>query len=387
MLTMTPYHLLVALCIALELKEMGSKIDLAVDPLFTGAHDLSCNVAETGLFDNVVCENRYPLTNRYTTRRILNERNNRFESAYARFNEAFPSISNNDYEVIMTSYPYLKTFDAKEVVGKKAKTWFVDDGSGSRNGNVFTPMCCLEDVFGSSKVEMGLRKKFKSFLKPALRKPFTKYLNLSIEGIALFCPSEKDIDLYQNISVANIPIPKDISLLQKILAPSLDLAMFKNKRVFFLTLPSNVNPKLLDEEATLVHKFHEILGNKLAVRPHPRRDAEDLRLDGLPLTSAQDSWEIIVMSGLIDSTSVLISYASTAQMVPKMLTGAEPNVMFLAKILPRNGADYKASDALYSMTKERYTNKEKVCLPKSFEEIEAFLVKAGINIDSKTNRD
>lgn len=373
-ITNTPYQLLVSCSIALEAGGSAQKIDLAVDPSFEGAKQLAGRIRDAGYFNTVSCEKRYPRNCKRTTLAVIKGAPNNNRLACQRFHEAFPQIK-DDYDILMTSFPTLQVFDGKKTVGKNAVTWFIDDGSGSRNGNVFTPFACMEDVFGNSTAPMSAVKRMKCACKDLLRIPLSRLFNLSIQGIALFSPTQKEVDLYGNIITASIKLPDQIEQLQKVFAPNLKLELYEKKQVYFLTLPSCVNDNLLDEEAKLARKLHEFLGDSLAVRPHPRRDPHDKRFDGLPLTSPEDSWEIMILSGLINESSTIVAYASTAQMTPKVIMNAEPTVIYLFDMLPSIGETSKAMESQYLRIRDDYDHTEKVYLPKNTEDLVQILMR------------
>lgn len=373
----TPYQALSACCVAIEGGNVANRIDLIIQPRFKGAHDLSARINAAGYFNSVNCsEHEYARGPQHLFLSLLKEGRKIEENAAERFFDAYPKLKNRDYDILMDSYPHSPLFDAKEVVGKNAVTWFIDDGTGSRTGGVFTPLRCVDDVFGDSSLPMGTALKAKAAFKKMFRKPLTRRFGLSIEGISLFCATQKEVDLYRNISVANISIPNDVSSLCETFAPKFNSDTLSGKKVVFLTTSNSTSSEYLDEEAKIVKKLHDSLGALLAVRPHPLRNIDDERLEGLPLVPSEDPWEIMAMSGIINDDTILVSGGSTTQMTPKMLADVEPYLVFTSAIMPRSGADYKSAEMIYSMMKEQYRHTEKVFMPNDVDELISFVNEA-----------
>ena len=373
----TPYQALSACCVAIECGKVTKRIDLIMQPRFKDAHNLSARIDDANFFDSVYCsEHEYARGPQRLFLSLLKEGRKKRENAAKRFYDSYPQTKGRDYDILMDSYPHSPLFDAKEVVGKNSVTWFIDDGVGSRTGGVFTPLRCVDDVFGDSSLPMGVALKAKTAFKKMFRKPLNKHFGLSIEGIAIFCATKREVDLYRNISVANIKIPEDVSLLCETLAPRFSSATLAGKKVIFLATSNSPTSEFLDGESKIVKTLHEHLGDLLVVRPHPLRNIDDERLSGLPLVPAEDPWEIMVMSGLIGDNTILVACSSTAQMSPKMLADAEPYLIFTSAIMPRSGADYKSSGTIYSMMKEQYCNPKKVFMPKDVDELLSFVTEA-----------
>lgn len=104
-------------------------------------------------------------------------------------------------------------------------------------------------------------------------------------------------------------------------------------------------------------------------RKHPRDNSIlDVRIP----QSNDDIWEMKCLLEINDS-SILLSVNSSAMMMPKILTGAEPLLIFLYRLPGIDVAVREASDELVDKLKTLYRNPFRIQIPTSFEELQIAL--------------
>ncbi len=156
-----------------------------------------------------------------------------------------------------------------------------------------------------------------------------------------------------------------------------DNDMYSFKTMIYLTQPMNEIDPLLIKQVNDVHKVIKQYADKGIIRIH-HHDKETYDL-GLIKDDTNNMWELTCFN-CIEEKHVLIAIGSTAQITPKLLFDKEPWLIFLYNIFQYSGRGYSTIkynnyDATAKKIREQYSDKSKVVIPKSINELRQVLEK------------
>ena len=151
------------------------------------------------------------------------------------------------------------------------------------------------------------------------------------------------------------------------------------KEILFLSQPADGQGAWAEAMA----KMSQILDpwkDRIVVRMHPRDTAYEL-YSNFTIDARGDMWELKTTQMDLDKT-VLIGYYSTAQMTPKMLYDKEPWLIFVCHIMNVSSPEEMANvDQGIEKIRQLYTNKDRIIVPRTAEELKAALEKVMETID------
>lgn len=241
---------------------------------------------------------------------------------------------------------------------KKADFYFAEDGVGTYTGEIFNRVFYLEENRG--------RKELKSVHRIAQainRIMFHSSLNLRIRGIYVHEPK---------LAVATLPAPllrigNEKEFAQYASAYVDAYPEYENK-VIFLGQPIEDSRK-----SEVFKRMSNILdANNIdwVYRKHPRETDTEVKNE-----ISEGSWEEVCLSGSCGDNTLLISVNSSALISPKLLTGAEPKIIYLYKFLPSNPQTDKKMDELIERIRAIYSDKTRVIVPVEWREFEQAIIK------------
>lgn len=146
--------------------------------------------------------------------------------------------------------------------------------------------------------------------------------------------------------------------------------LYETRKKVFLTQPLNERKGYLDKTYRKILDLLEGCRSEIVVRKHPR----DIGVDysGFVQDNTGNMWELECCNTICDD-HVLIGGFSTAQLMPKILTGAEPVLIFLYKLLfdkeALNSVFWVETTELIRKFKENYRDKTKILIPETMEEL------------------
>lgn len=203
------------------------------------------------------------------------------------------------YDIVLCSYPY-DTVTALVEGSPAARLVLFDDGLGSYEGDI------LHDNGGA-----GL--------------PKATCLYVSAPKL---CHSTASEDIRKlPFSLGNGRL---VDTLQRIFAIDYArLAPYHAKRCIYLTQPVDANEARRGVDAQVLAALRRH-AQEVIVRPHPRDTSQhDARI---AYDESEIPWELACRSGIVDERSVLVAGCSTAQVMPRILLGIEPHVVFTAEL-------------------------------------------------------
>ncbi len=129
-----------------------------------------------------------------------------------------------------------------------------------------------------------------------------------------------------------------------------------------------VHDARIDIEFDILNTIAQNSRDDLIVRVHPRQKAEIYK--EYFRDEINNLWELECEKQITDE-HILISAFSTAQVMPKLLGGKEPTIIFLFKIFGCYDDCMKIVEKMVNM----YQNKEKIYIPESINELERIIKK------------
>lgn len=145
--------------------------------------------------------------------------------------------------------------------------------------------------------------------------------------------------------------------------------IYKKKKVVYLSQPLiEVHDARIDIEFDILNTIAQNSRDDLIVRVHPRQKAEIYK--EYFRDEINNLWELECEKQITDE-HILISAFSTAQVMPKLLRGKEPTIIFLFKIFGCYDDCMKIVEKMVNM----YQNKEKIYIPESINELERIIKK------------
>lgn len=143
----------------------------------------------------------------------------------------------------------------------------------------------------------------------------------------------------------------------------------KQHEIMFLS-QSCINEEQVLNERKIVCTIKKKLKDNFIIRLHPDDPID--KYDNALLDYGDEIWELVSKEEILD-TSVLISSFSTAQFVPKLLYNKEPILIFTGYLLTDDKTVHKEIMSLCTYLYRIYSDKKKVIIVKSYEELEKIL--------------
>lgn len=369
----TPFQLLSLLCLLFSSKNQTyAQCDLLVSPNFDKAQEMCNRLSTLNIFNNVWCgDTTYLGWNKHLA--INRIKDNLFTKSKDedRLFSAFPEAKGKEYDVLICSFFHNLSFDVKTLLVPNGISIFIDDGAGSHCGGMFKPFACMDDIVQFGAVSLKPKEMVKTILKKLFRPVLKNQFYMNIQEIALFSPTPEEISRFKNVIVSEIPLQQSNDF-STVLAPDMKVEHYRNVQYMYLTLPDSIDKQLLDVEHEIINFLYKKLRKNLIIKPHPRRSIKNLLEFNEILAPPSDSWELLLLDGIIDEEKTLIGYASSAQVHPKTLCNIEPKLVFLAKIFPVQENILSNSQQMIVDISNRYSNTNRIFVPKTLSEFQQY---------------
>lgn len=361
----TPYHLLNCINLYFYLKTEDSKADIFIGDSFRDHDKMSGSLREIGLFDDVI------------NFRTPHYYKNRIDWIQSKFEELF----------LEKKYLIKRTDGAIDFKRKYTDIFFAYN-------NAFS--CIMRQLYSSSYMHfyedgtstyLGYSlvfSRFRKLLYKIIKKPLHIYDSYDIwvnnrDLYFSFHPEEKMVIrqlpplLYNNFEFNNI--------LSKVFLKTLDSSYIDN-HIIFLTQPYDFITKINEHN---IKKFYDIESKLMAelismksdvvVRIHPRETYIE-NYKGFKIDIGHNIWEIVAAKE-IQNDHILISWCSTAQLVPKLFYDKEPYLVFTFPLLKDSLSKKRIQEIekLIRLTTDLYNNKNKIILLEDWGDLSRVLYK------------
>lgn len=148
-------------------------------------------------------------------------------------------------------------------------------------------------------------------------------------------------------------------------------SVYRNKRIVYLSEPNDSGMEgYYDIERSILHQMDDF-SDQLIVRLHPRQKETDY--GGYVLDRDRMLWELVILQG-IDDKSTLVASFSTAQLIPKLLYGLEPNLIFVYPIYERDADEHNDRlDDMVGKIRMIYSDGSKVHIAQQLSDVKSIL--------------
>lgn len=337
-----------------NIKNSKNNSDIYIYHQFKNSREISDNLKKTDYFKNVydaeiISTQKHWYTPILTLKRLV------FPNGYIKKNIK-PYNKKNEY-----SYKYLVicAYNSFAITLKskfsKSKVLTLEEGLASYFGNN------MKDE-NSKLMNLADKLLFDGLLSVNSEALYVNNLNL--------CKSTISENKYELPKIDNADFIGNL----KMVFNYVDNDIYKKNNIILLTQPFEDNDK---ESNSFYSNVKSVLlesgyADKCLVRIHPRQSVnlfEDFKIDTI-----QNLWELETLLQINDN-SVLIASLSTAQTMPYMLTGKQPNLIFLYKMDPIFADENvkKNSDEFVSDFKKLYTNPEKIHIAENYNDLSVML--------------
>ena len=189
-----------------------------------------------------------------------------------------------------------------------------------------------------------------------------------VKGLFLNNPEFYSGDEFNNIFCIRDKSNDNTRILSDIFSDSNSKKYLTNNIIYF-TAPDN------EYDISICNYITANIDGVL-IRFHPRQSADSYQMYNGDKDYGEGLWELICSSYISDNHILIGSY-STAQLTPFMLFGKQPYLIFAYKLfsdLITNELE-EAIEKMIKTIKEKYQNKEKICIAHNEEEIIEFIQK------------
>lgn len=256
------------------------------------------------------------------------------------------------YDCLVFAFPTTLVF-ALQSLYKPKKTIILEDGIGTYIGDI-------TDDYSSDSLRF-FRKIFKN-LK----------LSVSPDYYCIRCPEFLSaIDKKKKLILDNTDECLDV--LNSIFKYK-NNDIYHSGKIIFLTQPLSERRGYLDNVYKKILDMLQEYSSQIIVRKHPRDT--DIDYCGFLQDNVKNMWELECCN-TISSNHVLIGGFSTAQLMPKILTGSEPVLIFLYKLLfdteELSSVFWNETAELICKFKDNYNDKTKIFIPETVAEFNVIL--------------
>ena len=290
-----------------------------------------------------------------------------------KYEAAFPGVVGQEFDLIVASCADRATLEAKRFSVPHGRTVFIDDGEGTHIGFILQPLACFDQLAARATRVPGLKGQVKHAVRTVANRLVGKRSNLAIQCIYALNPDmDQMAQIYGDIPVGSLDpraVPQaDLSLI----CQASDVEAYRNARFIYLSFPGDMPSAVLERELQVVREMEEHTGNRIWIRLHPRRNAEDFGAYS-ELILGEAFWEALVFGGVIDSSKCLIGSGSTAQSSPFTLYGVKPQCIYLHRLFKDVIAETGPFERAAQNLRQAYGRDQKIDTPQSIADLLALL--------------
>lgn len=277
----------------------------------------------------------------------------------------------DSYCELYIPYPSRLVLDLKDYFARDASIYLYDEGTGTYNASITCHFTMDKYLFrGSEKI--GNASKKKKLMNMLVNLMTRGHYSLTLSGVYVFQPdSFLDRD-FPGIEVYAIPTPDEAGkkvLTEMFLKGSSDLYVMGHC-VFLGNNNAIFSIDDLDEiQDDCLRIAGEYLRDQVIFRPHPLEERlPEVPNENVIMDASRSMWEALCLAGFIDDESILIGFASSAQITPNFLFGLEPTVVFIDKLVKTQNYIWVSAHETVELLTARYKNKDRIYTPSTFEE-------------------
>lgn len=337
----------------------GSKnnSDIYIYHQFRGSNELSRQLKESGIFNNVYdidVYKKYPsLINKIATIYRLLFPTNAIKAAA----RGKVPMNKKSYSYMCASFPTSFT-TGMHMAYPKADVLLIEDGTGSYFGNI------VDDY------STGIFKFIDKFF-------FANEMSIQPKEIYLSNPQLSKNNIDSKICKLEKISDENIDKIEKIFAYK-ENNLYTENRVVYLTQPLDEKEGFVkDNEIKIESMIENIFASSAVARIHPRH--ANAKFERMCVDTYANLWELECIKQISDR-NILIGAFSTAQFMPKILKNAEPTIVFTYKLLFKNPDDefWQETGSFIESFKSLYSDQNKIFVPETVGEFEELLKKINV---------
>lgn len=353
----TPFHLFALTC--LFHNQNGGRNDrsrhLIVLDQFKGAKHISNRLLELGLIDKVTYVSPYYQNGSINAIRYLISYIFRKRTVKGEFLAQNPMLEDvRSCTSLYIPYPSKLVLDIKDYLCPNADIYLYDDGVGSYTGGI------LKHFTFSHLSRCGARRLLHSLTNLITGGHY--YLNP--KALFVFNPEFVWFD-----QTASIPLHRINQLNMQFAGEAFPgLNNLDDFDAFDAVVLGTCRDSSEYKEAVNVLECISsyVEGSlKVLYRPHPR-NPEPNPYPGFMLDRKRTPWELLCMFGYITNETILIGFASSGLVFPKMIFDLEPTIVSLHEICSTNSSDYSE---LLEKIRGEYSDQAKIYIPSTMTEL------------------
>ena len=359
----TPFQLFSALCVRLnpQLCDEGAGCDLLISPNFPRANEYASQLRRSGLFQNVVVFSSYEGTYFPQVKDFIDylvhpgRRRREFASRWPLLGQSYTQVYCADPNTVID----VRLFQCED----GATVTLFDEGAGSYNGSMASTFCVDNAAVATDSLGFGLRQRVKFALKDlaSIVDVLGRYQCVPAR-IALFNTTENVRRIYRDVPIKQNVLPDLVRIAQAcpLLAEG-NADCYRSAGVVFFASWDDALP--VRRQLELAQWIGGQVGRPVVFRPHPRSNVQGLEAEGVTIDTGGVLWELLCAAGAVDSQAILAGFASTAQVMPKVLRNEEPPLLVLSSLLD-NSVPYKQRLVRAAeQFQDLYVNKARVQIP------------------------
>lgn len=344
----TPYHLLTCLNLYIYLKNKDCKADIFIGDSFRSHVEISSNLRRIGIFDDVI---DFQIPHYYKDKikwieskveELIAERKYLIKSTDGsidfkrRYTDIFFAYNNTFSCVMRQIYP-------------NALMHFYEDGTSTYLGYAVGISCIRKMLYLLTKKHLKAYKEFDVFVN-------NRELYLKFHPEQKIRVKQLPSLYYDDIAFQNIL--DFVFTNKKTYSYSKNHIIFLTQPYDFMTKKECSIAKFYDTELELIKSLITLKDDTI-VRVHPRESIKN-RYQGLKIDTGNNIWEILCAKD-IEEDHVLISWCSTAQLVPKLFFNKEPYLIFTFPLIKDELSKnrIKGIEKLVRLIADLYKNKNK----------------------------
>jgi len=320
--------------------------DLIIVNDFTGSEILYNKIKDLQIFKNVIFTE---MEKDRTYLQII--RNFLFTKKYIK--DKFGNNYNYSYDKIIASGWNYLVYKFDEVNKHKEKFILLEDGIGSYLGD-------------ARKYEFrGAKQRILNILFN--KGPYSVKVNIQYLAEPELCEASKYSYPIGRVKL-NVSNPNFKEVLSKIFNCSFESGDKKPKYIILDQQVESIYDTFQYETKNEIIKMiiSNLKGENIILRKHPNMINDEIDyLEEITVQPCVESWELYALNN-IQNTDTLISFHSTALIIPKLLYGKEPNIVCLYKLVPSaNKSEFFEIDKFFEKIKLLYKESSKIHIPQS----------------------
>ncbi len=257
--------------------------------------------------------------------------------------------------------PVFEVHEFRRLFCTDSANYAIDDGTGSHCGTVYAGFSNFDFIL-SKKYSMNLKERMILLCRFIFDAISMGAYRLNPRKLYLVDPSESDIENYRNIPIESVDFTAMLENPESMAVfPSMNDSIYQDASMIYF----GSSGLLEDFDAKFAPKILKKAPGKSVFRAHPKSSSSVDLPNGVLIDDSASFWEPLCIRQPVGDNSILVGIYSTAQVTPYAITGSEPFLIFLYKLVRCGSIREAAFDKAVLDLKKRYTSPDKVIVPET----------------------